>query len=143
MRKAIFALAVAGIIDSALALQAHYGTNTQWDRSAVGHSALSTFGVVPVAAIGVAGYLLLALLAWFQRRGWTLLCAWIGLGFAAYLSYVEFYVLHAWSADCVISQCIIALIAILAAIDAGIAIAKKFRSASNAVDHVVNNLRYG
>lgn len=139
MRKIIFALAIAGIVDSALAFEAHYAAT----GSGVGHSTASTIGPVPVAAIGVAGYLLLALAVWFRRRGWTLLFAWIGLGFAAYLSYVEAFVLRVWSAYCIVSQCLIALIAILAAIDTGIAIARKFNGASDVVDQVVNNLRYG
>lgn len=135
MRKAIFVLALVGAIGSALSLQANGGVVT--------HGAYSTMGPVPVAVIGVVGYVLLALLAWFRRRGWTLLFAWIGLGFAAYLSYVEAFVLRAWSAYCVVSQCVIAAIAILAAIDAGIAIANKIRGASDVVDQAVNQLRYG
>ena len=83
------------------------------------------------------------MLAWFRRRGWTLLLAWIGLGFAAYLTYVEAVVLQAWSAYCVISQCLIAVIAVLAAIDAGIALAKRVNRATDAVDQVVTGLRYG
>ena len=139
MRKIIFALAVAGIVDSALALQAHFGAG----GSVVSHSPFSAIGVVPVAVIGVVGYVLLALLAWFHRRGWTLLFAWIGLGFAAYLSYVEAFVLHAWSAYWVISQVLIAAIAVLAAVDAGIAIAQKLRGASDVVEQAVSHLRYG
>lgn len=139
MRKVIFVLALAGIVDSGLALQAHYAAS----GGVVSHGAFSTLGLVPVAVIGIVGYALLALLAWFRRRGWTLLFAWIGLGFAAYLSYVEAYVLGAWSAYCVISQVLIAAIAVLAAVDAGFAIAKKIRGATDAVDQVVTGLRYG
>lgn len=134
MRKFIVALAVAGIIVSALSLA---------NGGVVTHSGYSNIGLVPVAALGVAGYLLLAVLAWFRRRGWTLLLAWIGLGFAAYLTYVEAVVLQAWSAYCVISQCLIAVIAVLAAIDAGIALAKRVNRATDAVDQVVTGLRYG
>jgi uncharacterized membrane protein len=96
-----------------------------------------------VAIIGIAGYLLLASLGWFRRWVWTLLFAWIGLGFAAYLSYLEANVLHAWNVYCVISQVLIAAIAILASIDAGITISKKIRGATDAVDQVVTGLRYG
>ena len=139
MRKIIFALAIVGIVVSTLSLQAHYAANS----GMVLHSSFSTIWLVPVAAIGVAGYLLLALLAWFYRRGWTLLFAWIGLGFAAYLTYIEAYVLRAWSAYCIVSQCLIALIAILAVIDVGIAIARRLNKATDVVDQVVNNVRYG
>ena len=96
-----------------------------------------------MAAIGVTGYLLLAVLAWFRRRGWMLLLAWTGLGFAAYLP-------TSWPLFCgpgahtdVISQCLIAVIAVLAAIDAGIAIANRIKGATDAVDQVVTGLRYG
>ena len=134
MRKVIIALAVAGIVVSALSLA---------NGGVVAHSGYSKIGPVPVAAVGVVGYLLLAVLSWFRRRGWMLLLAWIGLGFASYLTYVEAFVLRAWSAPCVISQCLIAVIAVLAAIDAGIAIAKRVNRATDAVDQVVTGLRYG
>ncbi|MGH9599859.1 MAG: hypothetical protein ACRD27_08330, partial [Terracidiphilus sp.] len=94
--------------------------------------------------IGVGGYLLLALLTWFRRPKWTLLFAWIGLGFAAYLSYLEAFVLHVWSLYCVISQCLIALIAVLALIGVVIDTVRKVnKTFSRAVDGVVTNLRYG
>ena len=130
----MIALAVAGIIVSALSLA---------NGSVVADSGFSKIGPVPAAAIGVAGYLLLAVLAWFRRRGWMLLFAWTGLGFAAYLTYIEAFVLRAWSAYCVISQCLIAVIAVLAAIDAGFAIANRIKGATDAVDQVVTGLRYG
>ncbi|MFZ0661673.1 MAG: vitamin K epoxide reductase family protein [Acidobacteriaceae bacterium] len=150
MRKLIFVLAILGIAVSALALQAHYSASTQpydgsavWSSSAVNHSGFSMLGPIPVAAIGVGGYLLLALLAWFRRPMWTCLSAWIGLGFAAYLTYLQAYVLHAWSLYCVISQCLIALIAILAAIGLIMNGIKKIGKVSSAVDSAVTNLRYG
>lgn len=134
LRKVIFVLAVAGIVVAALSLA---------NGVAVTHGGYSTIGPVPVGAIGIAGYVLLALLAWFRRRGWTLLFAWIGLGFAAYLSYVEAFVLRDWSAYCVISQCLIALLAILAAVDVGMAVARRLRGASDMVEQAVTGLRYG
>jgi uncharacterized membrane protein len=70
-------------------------------------------GPVPVAAIGIAGYLLIAVLAFARRRGWTLVCALVGLGYALYLSHIEASLLQVWCLYCVISQGIIALIAIL------------------------------
>lgn len=151
MRKVIFALAVVGIAVSALAWLAHYSASTQlyepnvgWNCGVVNHSRFSMMGAIPMAAIGVGGYLLLALLAWFRRQGWTLLFAWIGLGFAVYLSYLEAYVLRAWCLYCVISQCLIALIAILAVI---VVVSNGFRQistrVSSMVDRIVANLRYG
>ncbi len=124
MRYIIFLLAIAGIVVSSLAWQVHYSTatepcdiNAHWDCGIVNHSRYSMLGPVPVAAIGVAGYLLLALLALFRKRAWTLLFALLGLGFALYLSHIEASLLEVWCLYCVISQVIIALIALMAAID--------------------------
>ena len=124
MRIIIFVLAVAGIIVSSLAWQVHYSTTTEpcdinahWDCGIVNHSRYSMIGGVPVAAIGVAGYLLLALLALFRKRTWTLIFALFGMGFALYLSHIEASLLEVWCLYCVISQGIIAAIMILAGID--------------------------
>ena len=120
LRFLIFLLAVAGIVVSSLAWQIHYSNklepcdiNARWDCGIVNHSRYSMVGAVPVAAIGVAGYLLLGLLALARKRAWTLVLALIGLGFALYLSHIEASVLQVWCLYCVISQGIIALIAIL------------------------------
>lgn len=147
MRFVLVGLALAGIVVSALAWQVHYSTavqpcdiNARWDCGVVNHSRFSMMGPIPVAAIGVAGYLLLALLAWFRRRWWTLLFSWAGLGFAAYLSYVEAYLLQVWCLYCVISQVIIALIAIFAVIDI---VMKLLGMATEGMDQLVKNIRYG
>jgi uncharacterized membrane protein len=65
---------------------------------------------VPVAALGIAGYALLALLAWVRRRGLLLLASLVALGFALYLSHVEKDILEVWCLYCVISQGIIAIL---------------------------------
>ena len=76
MRYIIFLLAVVGIVVSSLAWQVHYSNklepcdiNARWDCGIVNHSRYSTIHRVPVAAIGVAGYLLIGLLALFRERG--------------------------------------------------------------------------
>ncbi len=124
MRTIIFLLAVAGIVVSSLAWQIHYSNkvqpcdiNAHWDCGIVNHSRYSMIRGVPVAAVGVAGYLLIALLALFRKRQWTLIFALAGLGFALYLSHIEASILEVWCLYCVISQCIIALMTILAAAD--------------------------
>ena len=123
MRFIIFLLAVAGIVVSSLAWQIHYSNklepcdiNARWDCGIVNHSRYSMVGVVPVAAVGVAGYLLIGLLALARKRAWTLLFSLIGLGFALYLSHIEASILEVWCLYCVISQWIIAAITVLAAI---------------------------
>lgn len=124
MRTLIFLLAVAGIVVSSLAWRVHYSTSTEpcdinahWDCGIVNHSRYSMIRGVPVAAVGVAGYLLIALLALFRQRRWVLVFALCGLVFALYYSHIEASILEVWCLYCVISQCLIALIALLAAAD--------------------------
>jgi vitamin-K-epoxide reductase (warfarin-sensitive) len=124
LRTIIFLLAVAGIVVSSLAWQIHYSNkvepcdiNAHWDCGIVNHSRYSMIHGIPVAAIGVAGYLLIALLALFRKRRWTFVAALAGLAFALYLSHIEASILEVWCLYCVISQGIIALITFVAAID--------------------------
>ena len=70
MRYLITILALAGVVVSALALRVHYSTDAQpcsinetWDCGIVNHSPFSEIARVPVAAIGIVGYLALAGLA--------------------------------------------------------------------------------
>lgn len=121
MRYVIAALAVLGIVISALAFQIHYSNavqpcdiNARWDCGIVNHSRYSMVGPVPVAAIGIVGYLVLGLLAFNRRRGYTLITAIIGLAYALYLSNIEAHVLEVWCLYCVSSQIVIALITLLA-----------------------------
>lgn len=122
MRYLIAILSLAGIVVSALALQVHYSTatepcsiNARWDCGIVNHSSYSEIYHVPVAAIGVAGYLLLGTLALKRRRVLLVIAAILGAGFALHLSDVEKYVLEVWCLYCVISQVIIAFITLLSA----------------------------
>ena len=124
MRYLIVVLAVAGIIVSSLALKVHYddpgkepcSINDKWDCGVVNHSPYAMVQGVPVAAIGIAGYLLIAILGFLRRRGWLLVMALIGLSFALYLTRIEVRILEVWCLYCVISQGIIALLALLSAI---------------------------
>ncbi len=123
MRYLIAFLAVLGMIVSTLALQVHYSNavepcdiNSHWDCGIVNHSRYSMIGHIPVAAIGIAGYAAIALLAFFRRRTITLTLAVVGLGFALYLSNIEAHVLEVWCLYCVGSQIIIALITLLSAV---------------------------
>jgi vitamin-K-epoxide reductase (warfarin-sensitive) len=120
MRILILLIALAGVIDSSLALKIHYDTGTEpcsinehWDCGIVNHSPFSTIGPIPVAAIGIAGYLLLGLLAFARRPLLLLLASGVGLAFAIHLSGIEKNVLEVWCLYCVISQVIIALITLL------------------------------
>jgi uncharacterized membrane protein len=120
MRPILILLALAGLCVSSLALKVHYDTGTEpcsindhWDCGIVNHSRYALFFHVPVAAIGIAGYLLLGILALARRRILLLVAALIGLGFALHLSGIERNVLQVWCLYCVISQGIIALITLL------------------------------
>lgn len=117
MRFLIAFLALAGIVVSTLALRVHYSNDVQpcdinahWDCGIVNHSRYAEIDHVPVAAIGMAGYVALGLLALLRRRGLTLLAAIVGLGFALYLTNIEAHKLEVWCLYCVASQGIIALI---------------------------------
>lgn len=116
-------LSLAGAVVSALALQVHYSNklepcdiNAHWDCGIVNHSSYSSIYGVPVAAVGIAGYLLIGLLALLRKRDWTLAAAVAGLCYALYLSHVEESILQVWCLYCVISQFLIVLIVLLAAI---------------------------
>jgi len=120
MRWILIPLAVIGIIVSSLALREHYRTdaspcsiNERWDCGIVNHSPYAVLAGVPVAAIGIAGYLLLAILAmrrWFRVM---LVCTLGALGFALYLAWIEKNVLGVWCIYCVISLGVISLMTLL------------------------------
>ena len=142
MRYVLIVLALAGVIVSVLALRVHYTTGTEpcdinahWDCGTVNRSSYATVdGILwhirasrhpdavsgpaprtgfPVATLGIIGYALIALFAWFHRRWLTILFAIGGLAFAAYLSNIEAHVLEVWCLYCVISQFLIAIITLL------------------------------
>ena len=117
IRYVLVLLAVAGAVVSALALRVHYSTETSacsinavWDCGTVNHSSFAQIGPLPVAAIGIAGYLVLAGLAWTRKRFLLLLASGGGFIFALRLTMIEQYALGAWCVYCVISQLLIALI---------------------------------
>ena len=124
MRIAIVILAILGIVVSSLALKVHYddpgkepcSINDKWDCGVVNHSPQAMVHGVPVAAIGIAGYLLIAALGFARRKGLLLISVLVGLAFALYMSNIEAHVLEVWCLYCVISQGIIAVLALLSVI---------------------------
>ena len=117
MRYLIPLLALAGIYVSSLALRVHYSTETQpcsinekWDCGIVNHSPYAVIGPVPVAAIGIAGYLAIAVLAFARYRFLLLLAASVGFDFSLCFTTIEKFALQVWCLYCVISQGIITLI---------------------------------
>ncbi len=120
IRYLIVFLALLGAAVSLLALRVHYSTATEpcsindhWDCGIVNRSSFAVMAHVPVAVIGIAGYLVLAGLAFARQRYLLFLAALVGLGFALRLTFVEEYVLGVWCLYCVISQTIIALMTLL------------------------------
>ncbi len=139
MRFLIAVLALAGCVVSVLALRVHYSTDTQpcsvnerWDCGIVNHSSFAEVEHVPVAAIGMVGYIALGVLGWFRRRFLLLLVALGGLGFALRLTFLEEYVLQVWCLYCVISQAIIAAIALSSLVWFSVQYVRLSRSARSA-----------
>ena len=123
MRWIIAILALAGMMAAILALREHYRTeaspcsiNEKWDCGTVNKSRFAVIGGVPVADIGIAGYLLLAGLAIGKR--WRLLAAAAvpAFAFSLYLAHIEKDILEVWCIYCVISLGIITLITLLSLI---------------------------
>jgi uncharacterized membrane protein len=120
MRYLLAFLALAGLVVSTMALRVHYSTGTEpcsindhWDCGIVNHSSYSMVFHIPVAALGIAGYLAIGILALARRRILLVAAAILGFGFALHLSGIERNVLQVWCLYCVISQGIIALITLL------------------------------
>jgi vitamin-K-epoxide reductase (warfarin-sensitive) len=121
VRYAIVILAILGIVASSLALKVHYddpgkepcSINDKWDCGTVNHSEYAMIHGVPVAAFGIAGYLLIAVLAFLREKELLLIAVLLALPFAVHLTDIEKYVLQIWCLYCVISQGILAVLALL------------------------------
>ncbi len=135
MRYILVILAAVGIVVSALALREHYRTegdspcsiNERWDCGIVNHSPYAMLAGIPVAALGIAGYLLMGALAWRRAYRLVLAAALAGLAFSLYLAHVEKDILGVWCIYCVISLGTISLITLLAL---GTTVAALFRKPS-------------
>ena len=122
MKYALTLLATLGIIVSTLALREHYRTegdspcsiNERWDCGIVNHSPYAMLAGIPVAVLGIVGYLLIGALAWRRAFRLLLAAALIGLAFSLYLARIEAHVLGVWCIYCVISLGDISLITVLA-----------------------------
>ncbi|HKD45249.1 MAG TPA: vitamin K epoxide reductase family protein [Candidatus Angelobacter sp.] len=121
MRWSIVTVALLGVIVASLALHEHYNTgispcsiNDKWDCGIVNHSPYAIFGGIPVAVIGIVGYVVLGALAW--KRAWLILfpTAVVGLAFSLYLTHIEASVLEVWCIYCVISLTVISVLTALA-----------------------------
>lgn len=125
----IIILSIVGLAISSVSLANHYSTSKStycsfgdnFNCDIVNRSIYSQVSGVPVALIGIIGYIVLALLSWLTRRGndqrgFLVAGALAGLGFSLYLTYVEKYILATWCILCLSSLAVIVLIAIFAVI---------------------------
>src|SRR6478609_629887 len=120
MRWIIAILALAGMVAAILALREHYRTeaspcsiNEKWDCGTVNKSRFAVIAGVPVADIGIAGYLLLAVLAIMKRWRLLAVAAVPALAFSLYLAHIEKDILETWCIYCVMSLAAISLITLL------------------------------
>ena len=129
LMSAIAVLSLAGVIVSAFSLDRHYATSKSsfcdigqsFNCDLVNRSAYSTLFGVPVALIGVVGYLVVLCLATVYRQKaeaplFLAVASALGLTFALYLTYVEAHVLGVWCILCLSSLTLILAIALLSGI---------------------------
>jgi len=121
MRFFLAFIALLGFTASGLALREHYRTdvspcsiNERWDCGIVNHSPFAVVAGVPVAVIGMAGYVLLGVLALKRAYRLLLAAAVVGLAFSLYLAHVEAHILGVWCVYCVASLAAISLLTLLA-----------------------------
>lgn len=126
---AIAILAIAGVAVSSVSLDHHFRKSKttycdfgqSFNCDIVNRSEYSSVAGVPVALIGILGYIALLAFATFYREkaetpGILVLGSIVGLGFALYLTYIEKYVLFAWCILCLSSLAIIFSITALSTI---------------------------
>lgn len=121
MKYLLLTLAALGVIVSSLALREHYRTygdspcsiNEHWDCGVVNHSPYAMLSGIPVAVVGIAGYILMAALAYLRSYRLLLVPTFAGLAFSLYLANIEANVLGVWCIYCVISLGIISLMSLL------------------------------
>jgi uncharacterized membrane protein len=128
MKYALLILALLGIAASSLALREHYrpygesvcDINAHWDCGIVNHSPFAVIpqgsaNGIPVAVIGIAGYLLLGILAVKRVYKTMLALAVPALAFSLYLASLEASPnkLGVWCLYCAISLGTISLMTLL------------------------------
>jgi vitamin-K-epoxide reductase (warfarin-sensitive) len=124
--RLIAGLALGGVLVSCLSLYHHYGTSAtaycdigeNFNCDIVNRSTYSKIGGVPVALIGIIGYLAVSTIATlFRNRAETpallSVASLAGLSFALYLTYIEGFILAVWCVLCLSSLFFIFAIAVL------------------------------
>lgn len=121
MKYTLLILSILGFIAASLALREHYreygdapcDINAHWDCGVVNHSPYAMIGPIPVAMLGMAGYILMGALAFFRAYRLLLVPTLVGLAFSLYLANIEAHILGVWCIYCVISLGIISLMSLL------------------------------
>ncbi len=154
MKYLLTLLACAGIWVSVLALRVHNqnpadappcAVTEKFDCGIVNHGRYAVFPPrtfdepagtkhVPIAIIGIVGYTLMALAALFGRLWILLHLAEFGFMAAAFLTYLEAYVIQKWCIYCLWSQAIVSTLLLLTA--ATVLFHWLRRSQSNRLSHV-------
>lgn len=137
MKYLLVVLALMGVIVSGLALREHYreygdspcSINEHWDCGVVNHSPFAMLGPVPVAVVGIVGYLFMGGLAFWRAYRVLLVAAVGGLSFSLYLANIEAHVLGVWCIYCVISLGIVSVMSVLAV---AVVVAGMFRAGGEA-----------
>lgn len=121
MKYLLLILAVLGVVVSSLALREHYreygdspcSINERWDCGVVNHSPYALIAGIPVATLGIAGYILMGALAFLRSYRLLLVPTFAGLSFSLYLANIEKNVLGVWCIYCVMSLGLISLMSLL------------------------------
>lgn len=137
MKYLLLVLAILGVTVSSLALREHYreygdspcSINEHWDCGVVNHSPYAMLGPMPVAAVGILGYILMAVLASLRSYRLLLIPTFAGVAFSLYLANIEAHILGVWCIYCVMSLGIICLMALF---DLGAVVAQFVRKPSPA-----------
>ena len=140
MRNILLILALVGIVAASLALREHYrpygesvcDINAHWDCGIVNHSPYAVIPQgsptgIPVAVIGIVGYLILGVLALMRSYRIMLALALPALAFSFYLAYLEASPnkLGVWCLYCTISLGAISLMTLLLFVTVIIAAVKR------------------
>lgn len=128
MRYVFILVAIVGVVVSGLALEEHYredgqapcSINDRWDCGIVNKSEYAVIWKIPVAALGIAGYLLLGVLGGLRWYRLLTLACFGALAFSLYLTYIEARILGVYCIYCVISLGLIVLMTLLAAISVAV-----------------------
>jgi len=137
MKYVLLIFTILGVIASSLALREHYreygdspcSINDRWDCGVVNHSPyavldgvfdamgihshIPVLGAMPVATVGILGYIVMAVVAFRGAYRLLLLLTFGSFAFSLFLAHIEKDILQVWCIYCVISLGIISVLCLL------------------------------